>query len=293
MGIYYLKDVFEESTMENLLSIRTMLFTPANRPERFEKAKDFGADGIVIDLEDSVSLANKDNAREIVVNYLKNSSPLKNFIRCLRINSIKTPAGLKDLSALIDNKLLPDVVVIPKTEYEAEIKIIDTLLKPQSIPYIALIETAMGLHNSASIATCSPNVQAICFGGGDLAADLGATLTWEPMLMARSLIVRSAAMAGIAVFDVPYLHLNEADDRGIQEETERVKALGYTGKFAIHPKQVKPILDVFTPQQEEIDRAQRIVDVYEKSQGNVCEIDGKMIDVPLVRSAKRVLSFVK
>ena len=279
--------------MINLLAVRTMLFTPANRPERFEKAKDIGADGVVIDLEDAISLPEKDKAREIVTDYFKNAAPISGFLRCLRINSPKTPAGLKDISALLDNNLSPDVLIIPKTEYPAEIIMLDALLKPRSIPYIALIETALGLHYADAIATSSPNLKAICFGGGDLAADLGATLTWEPMLTARSLIIRAAALAGIAAFDVPYLQLKDTDETGIREETARVKALGYTGKFAIHPKHIKPILDVFTPSKEDIERAQRIVKAYDDAKGNACEIDGKMIDVPVVRSAKRVLMIAK
>ena len=279
--------------MDSLLSVRSMLFTPGNRPERFEKAKEIGADGVVIDLEDAISLSEKDKARDIVVQYFKQSRPIQNFIRAVRINSIKTPSGLKDISALIEYDLHPDVIVIPKTEYPAEIIILDSLLKPKKIPYIALIETSVGLHHACEIALCSPQLQAICFGGADLAADLGATLTWEPMLAARSLLVRAAAMAGIAIFDVPYLHLQDADDTGILEETKRVKALGYTGKFSIHPKHIQPILTVFTPSTEEIAYAQRIINAYDQAKGNVCEIDGKMIDVPVVRSAQRVLAIVK
>src|SRR3990167_271703 len=279
--------------MNSFLSVRCMLFTPGNRPERFEKAKEIGADGVVIDLEDAISFPEKDKARDIVVNYFKQSVPIKNFIRAIRINSIKTSAGLKDISALLDNNITPDVIIIPKTEYPAEIIILDTLLKPKKIPYVALIETAIGLHHADDIATCSPQLQAICFGGGDLAADLGATLTWEPMLVARSLLVRAAAIAGIAIFDVPYLNLHDADDAGIIEETRRVKAFGYTGKFSIHPKHIKPILEVFTPSAEEVSQAQRIIDAYSKAKGDVCEIDGKMIDVPIVRSAERILAIAK
>lgn len=279
--------------MADLLSARVMLFTPGNRPERFEKAKELDADGVVIDLEDAISLVEKDKARDVVVQYFKDSKPIPNFLRCLRINSIKTPAGLKDISAIIDNNLLPDVLVIPKTEYAAEMIILDVLLQPRKIPYIALIETSIGLHNADDIACSSPHLKAVCFGGGDLAADLGATLTWEPMLNARSQVVRAAAMAGIAAFDVPYLNLHDTDDTLILEETQKVKALGFTGKFAIHPKHIKPILSVFTPTTNEIACAQKIVDAYNNAKGNVCEIDGKMIDVPIVRSAKRILSIAK
>lgn len=276
--------------MADLSSARVMLFTPGNRPERFEKASALGADGVVIDLEDAISLAEKNKARDIVIQYFKDSKPIPHFLRCLRINSIKTPAGLKDISALIDNQISPDVLVIPKTEYAAEIIILDALLQARAISYIVTIETSIGLHNADDIACSSSNIKAIGFGGGDLSADLGATLTWEPMLNARSQIIRAAAMSGIAAFDVPYLNLHDSDDTQILEETKKVKSLGFTGKFAIHPKHIKPILSVFTPTENEIARAQKIVTAYESAKGNACEIDGKMIDVPIVRSAKRILS---
>lgn len=279
--------------MINFNTIRTMLFTPGNRPDRFAKAETTGADGMIIDLEDAVSLPDKDKAREVVVEYLKNSAKKTSFLQCLRINSPKTQAGINDLAAILQSGITPDAIVIPKTEFPAELIILDSLFSSKSIPYLALIETALGLKNAADIATASPNVKALCFGGADFAADLGAELVWEPMLNARSALVRAAAIGGIAVLDVPYLHLKDIDDSGILEETRRVKALGFTGKLAIHPKHIKPILDTFTPSEDEAKRAQRIVDAYNAAKGNVCEIDGKMIDVPVIRSAQRILELAE
>jgi citrate lyase beta subunit len=276
--------------MDNpLLSMRTILFTPGNRPDRFEKAHALGADGVAIDLEDAISLAGKDEARQIVLQYFKNSKPIPSFLRCLRVNSIKTPAGLKDFSAIIDQQVFPDAFIFPKVESAAEVRMIDGLLK-KNIPYFVLIETAIGISHAEEIASSSSNVKAICFGGGDFAADIGAVLAWEPMLMARSRVVCAAATAGVACWDVPYMNLQDADDTGIIEETRKVKALGYTGKFAIHPKHLKPILDVFTPTQEEVAFAQKVIDAYKAAKGNVCEVGGKMIDAPIVHSAERILA---
>jgi|ETNmetMinimDraft_13_1059891.scaffolds.fasta_scaffold04467_1 citrate lyase beta subunit len=274
-------------------AISTMLFTPATRPERFDKAKETQADGLVIDLEDAVELSSKDSARKTVLDYLKSYKPDKNFLTCVRINSIKTPSGLKDISALIDSELRPDVLVLPKVEYAAEIQILDELLSPKHVPYIVLLETARGLFNAKEILLASKNVNAVVFGGGDLSADLGAELAWEPMLNARSVIVRAAANAAIAAFDVPYLNLKDTDDTKLIEETQRVKALGYTGKLAIHPKQVKPIIETFMPPPQAVEHAKKIVEIYENSGGKVCEINGKMIDVPIYKSAKRVLALAK
>jgi len=275
--------------MNDLLSVKTMLLAPANHLELFVKAKDSGADGIIIDLEDTIALSEKDKVREIIIDYFKNSSPIKNFLRCLRINSIKTPAGLKDIIALIDNQISPDVIIIPKTEYPEEIIFLDMLLKQNPMYYIALIETAIGLHHADEIALSSKNIKGIFLGGRDLSADLGSTLTWDSMLYARSKLVRSAAIAGIAVFDTPYFNLDDLDDSGILEETRKVKELGFTGKFVIHSKHIKSILEVFMSSEEDVEHAQCIIDIYEKAKGCSCEFDGKLISTTMVRAAKKKL----
>lgn len=275
-------------------SARCILFTPANRPERFEKAKLTGADGFVIDLEDAITLAEKDSARKIAIDYFKDnpSVPKDPFLRCLRINSLKTHAGFKDLVMLCDTGVRPDIIVLPKTESAEEINILNQQLAPNLISIIALIETAKGISQSEHIAK-APNVCGIVFGGGDLAADLGATMDWEPMYNSRAQIVRAAAIAGIVAIDVPYLNLHDLNNSAIIDETKRVKAMGFTGKFAIHPKHIKPILDVFTPTQEEIEEAKKLVSAFSNAHGNVCEVDGKMVDAPIFRSAQRILKSAK
>ena len=279
--------------MRNFNTIRTLLFTPATRPERFLKGREIGADGVIVDLEDAVSFDAKDAARKIALDYFASYNPDPNYIQALRINSTKTPAGINDLAALINQNIRPDLIVIPKVEYAGEIAILDAVLAPHNIPYMPMIESALGLINAVEIAQCSPNVGALIFGGGDMSVDLGAEFTWEPLLMARCEIVRATAAAGICAIDVPYIHLHDPDDTKVIEETERVKALGYTGKLAIHPKHIKPIINTFTPNPKEIAQAKRIVDAYEAVQGNACQVDGQMIDVPIYRLAKRTLGIAK
>lgn len=268
---------------------RTLLFTPGNRPEHFTKAHDVGADGIVIDLEDAISLAEKDTAREAAFSYLKTRPVFSNFTQALRINSLQTHAGFKDVVALVEQDIRPDALVLPKVEYLAELQLLDQQLAPKPIPYMVLIESGKGLEQAAKILKASPNVAAVVFGGADLAADLGAIFAWEPMLWARSRIVQAAATAGVPAFDVPYLNIHDADDTGLIEETKRVQALGFSGKLSIHPKHIPGILSVFTPSKDQIERAQAIVTAYENAKGNACEFQGKMIDVPVYKAAKRVL----
>lgn len=270
---------------------RTLLFTPANRPERFEKARQAGSDGIIIDLEDAVAWQDKASARDKVIDYLQKRQNHDDFIEAVRINSVRTPAGLKDLAALIDNDVRPDMLVLPKSESAHEITIINDNLSPHKIPILALIETAQGLNQAHQIASM-PQVEGLIFGGGDFAADLGATMDWEPMYSARAQVVQAAAGGGIAAIDVPYLNLKAADNEALIEETQKIKAMGYACKLAIHPKHIEPILSVLTPSEDEVKQAQAIVDAYESAHGNAAEYNGKMIDVPVYRSAKRILQLV-
>ena len=270
-------------------TVRTLLFTPGDRSDRFAKAPSTGADGQILDLEDAVGSAQKDAARAVAIDYLRTAPRGDGFLRCLRINSLQTPAGLKDVSALADSHTRPDAIVVPKSEHPAELHLLACVLAPIPVPFIALIETAVGLRHAEDIAH-QPGVVALVFGGVDLAADLGAELAWDPMLVHRAHVVRAAAGAGIVAWDVPYLRLRDPDDGPLIEEARRSKALGYTGKMAVHPRQIAPILSVFTPSADEVAHARRVVEAYERAAGGVCEVDGKMIDVPVYRSAKRVVN---
>ena len=270
-----------------------MLFTPANRPDRYEKGMATGADGVVIDLEDAISLAEKDSARTMVVDYFREKGRIpadRPFVSAIRLNNIHTLAGLKDLSALVDSGIRPDVLLLPKVESPGEVNILESHLtgRQAEIRFMALIETALGLQNADAIAQSSERVSALVFGGADLATDLSAEAGWEPMLFARSRLVQAAATAGIVALDVPYLDLQ--DMSGLQPECIRVKALGFAGKFAIHPKHVPVVMDIFRPDPASISLAHRIVEAYEAVHGNACEVDGKMVDLPVYRSARRTLA---
>jgi len=274
---------------DRLAAVRTLLFTPGNRPDRFAKAEATGADGQILDLEDAVSGAEKDAARRTVIDYLAGAPRADGFLRCLRINGLQTSAGFKDVAALADSGVRPDAILLPKAESPAHIALLEQVLWPDAVPWVALIETARGLRAAEAIAR-HPAVGAVAFGAADLAADLGAELAWEPMLAHRAHVARAAAGGRVPAWDVPYFDLGAPDDRALVEEARRARALGYAGKLAIHPKHVAPILEVFTPSEAEAERARRIADAYERARGNVCEVDGKMIDVPIYRSAKAVLA---
>jgi len=274
--------------MQDLSLTRSLLFTPADRPDRFAKGPSSGADGVVLDLEDGVGLPAKPAARKAALAFFADpvAAP-SGFVWALRLNHVTTQAGLEDLLALRDaNK--PAVVVLPKTESVAEIEIALAHLSANGAPTIvALIESGRGLAAAEEIAT-HPAVAALAFGGADLAADLHATLTWEPMLFARSRIVQAAASAGIAAWDVPFLDIHDPD--GLKRETVAAKALGYVCKLAIHPAQIAPINAAFTPSDSEVARAQRVVCASEAAHGGACQVDGKMVDAPVVKTARRTVA---
>ncbi len=275
--------------MQDLSAIRSVLFTPADRPDRFAKAAASGADGAVLDLEDGVGLPAKPAARAAAITFF--AAPVgapQNFVWALRLNHVTTEAGLQDLLALRSVARKPSVVLLPKTESVSEVEIALHHLADGGAPpaIVALIESGRGLAAAEAIAA-HPAVVALAFGGADLAADLNAELAWEPMLFARSRIVQAAAAASIAAWDVPYLDIHDAD--GLTRETAAAKALGYVAKLAIHPAQISAINAAFSPSSAVLDRARRVVAAFEQAKGGACQVDGKMVDVPVVKAARRTV----
>ncbi|MGH7894615.1 MAG: HpcH/HpaI aldolase/citrate lyase family protein, partial [Candidatus Binatia bacterium] len=271
--------------------LRALLFCPATRPDRLAKAVVAGADAVIVDLEDAVPPTEKETVRASAVAWFRTPAP-PNLARCLRPNGLRTPHGLRDLLELVETGAVPDFLVVPKVESPEELAILDALLDGpcRNTRFLPLVETARGLASAERIAG-HPRVAGLVLGGADLAADLGAELAWEPLLWARSRLVQAAATAGIAVVDAPVLGLD--DERGLADECTRVRRLGFTGKLAIHPKQVGAITAAFTPSDDEIGRARRIVDAADAARGGVCVVDGTMVDAPVVRAARRALAIAK
>ncbi|RYV00843.1 hypothetical protein SOPP22_18770 [Shewanella sp. OPT22] len=266
----------------------SMLFTPANKPERFKKAQSIEyADGVVLDLEDAVSKECKEEARKQLFSYLQNNKETekKGFIEAVRINPISTYAGLQDVLAMIDSDIIPKVIVLPKVENVQQVELYIELLTTKhqvSSEFIALIETAKGLENAYEIAK-HERVASIAFGGGDLTADLGAKLTFDCTQSYRARVVQAAKAAGKQALDVPYLNFKDVE--GLELETRQVKDLGFNGKFAIHPDQVGVIHRVFSPSEAEIEHAKKVVSVFESAHGGACELEGKMLDLAVVKNS--------
>ncbi|WNZ54228.1 CoA ester lyase [Microbulbifer sp. MKSA007] len=276
--------------MNNLKLFPALLFTPGNQPERFAKASEVGANGIIIDLEDSVPVEDKDSARDIAIDFY--SRPSSNgVISAIRINSLSTINGIKDMAEIIDKKPFIDVVLYPKTESQHDINLISELLSEayKDISIIALIETAQGASNLYDIVNCSSEkLQGLMFGAADYAADLNCECTPQALIWARMKLVEAAALKQIACYDSPCF--NFKDEGGLINELNEAQSLGFSGKAAIHPKQVKTIKISFRPTLDQYKEAKEIVRIYNESSGKACQYEGRMIDIPIYSKAQQIIS---
>jgi citrate lyase beta subunit len=210
--------------------------------------------------------------------------------RVVRINGMRTPFGLKDLLAIVEHPSPPDAIMLPKVESADEVRIVDALLQraTQPVGLHVIIESNAGLEQARAIGGASPRVKSLLFGAVDMAAELGSAMDFTSLLYARSRVVHAAASHGLDAIDVPYLDLE--DEAGLAEECRRVRDLGFTGKAAIHPKQLATINATFTPDAERIAYAKRVIAAFENAPDGLVVVDGKLIEIPVVRSARRTLA---
>ena len=269
---------------------RSVLFAPGDQPEKLRKAPESGADVVVFDLEDAVVPARKDRAREAVNDALHDVDA--DCELCVRVN----PTGIAaddDLGAVLAGDPPLDSVMAPKVSSADDVATLARLLAEHDarVPVLALVESAAGVLHAEAIATADAT-DALLFGAEDFAADLGATRTAEgtEVLYARQRVVTAASAAGVDAVDT--LHTDFEDTDGLRRDAERGIGMGYDGKMAIHPRQVPVINDAFTPSDEEIEWARRVIDAREAADAEergVFSVDGEMIDAPLIAQAERVL----
>lgn len=268
-----------------LADISCLLFVPASRPDRFDKARAASPEGIVIDLEDAVAAPEKAAARDAAARYLAAAPDGPPVL--VRINALDTRHALDDLAALADGILRPAGLFLAKVEQPRDVELVRAHL-PRALPLLAAVETAAGMSRAAAIARALGARDALGFGGADYAADLGAAFSWEALFGGRAALVQAAACGRVGCFDVPCLDIADGDLPGA--EAARVRAMGFTGKLAIHPVQVAPIRAAFRPQPEEVALARRVAEALDRAGGGAVSLDGKMIDGPVARSARRTLA---
>ena len=266
---------------------RSFIFTPGLKPDMFPKAIESGADMVCIELEDGIAINDKDEARNNTIEALKTLEVNSDVELVVRINNQRTKFGLLDLEAFVSSKLKVKALMLPKVKTPDEITFIDDLLTDCNLDtdLHVIMETNEALQNIYDIAHASKRIVALYFGGVDMAAELRVDNKWENLVYARSKLVHAGASAGLDVIDVPYLDLENMD--GMKKEAELVRNLGFTGKGSIHPKQIKILNDVFTPSEDEILKAKKILEQFNNSNTGLVVIDGKLIEKPVLREMQR------
>lgn len=280
---------------------RTRLYLPGNNPDLMINAGLYGADAVILDLEDSVAPQEKESARFLVAHALAQVDFGDSEIM-VRINSLRTPFGQADVEKIVP--LAPQTLLIPKCESRDDVvqthELVAKLEKQaglaQAIQFMPLIESAQGALHAEEIALASERNVALCFGAEDFTADIGAerTLEGRECFTARTLILLAAKAAGIQAIDTVYA--NVQDEEGLIASTCEAIGLGFEGKGVIHPAQIKPIHQAFCPTAEQIVKAKQIVAALEeaKAKGSgVISLGSKMIDAPVVLRAERTLAMAE
>jgi len=283
-------------------SRRALLYMPGDDRRKIKKSTTLGVDCVCMDMEDGTAVSKKAEARAVISQAMKELS-FGNSERCIRINSIGSGFEKDDLVAALAAR--PDSIVIPKVESAEQIKWVSdeiesfelsNRMKLGSIRILIGLETAKGILNLKEIAEADKRLEAMIFGAEDYAASIGATRTADgiEVLYARSAVVAACAAHDLQAIDM--VHIDFKDTEGLRIEAEQGAGLGFSGKQIIHPNQVQVTQEAFTPSDESIAYAKRVVESFEASQKEgkgAYALDGKMIDMPLLKNAHKVLDRAK
>lgn len=274
-----------------------MMFVPGNNPGMMADAHIYGPDSIMLDLEDSVTMAEKDTARLLVYNALK-TIDYGDTEMVVRINPLNTPYGKKDIEAVV--KAGVHVIRMPKTETAEEVREVEAEIEKVEkeigclgrTKIMAAIESTLGVVNAYAIATASKRMMGIALGAEDYSANLKTQRTpgGEELRLARETIVVAARAAGIDALDTVYSNLNDMET--FRKEVEFIKTLGFDGKSIINPRQIEVVNEVFAPSEKAIEKARTILAAIkeaEKRGSGVIAVNGKMVDRPVVIRAQRTI----
>ncbi len=279
-----------EEYKQSVQSRRSFIFAPGLRPELYPKALASGADIVCVELEDGIAPHDKDEAREKTLTLFAEPQANDGVERIVRINCLRSVVGLDDVKAILATETPPPALMLPKVVSPDEVVWLDDLLteRGHDTRLHIIIEMNAGLEAVFDIARSSSRIDALFFGGVDMAADLRCKNSWEPLLYARSRVVHAAASVGVDAVDVPYLDLEDLE--GMKIQARQARDLGFSGKGAIHPKQIADLNEVFTPSAEEVARARKVVTAFEEANTGLVVVDGKLIEKPVVREMQRILS---
>ena len=278
---------------------RSRLYVPGSEPRYFVNAALHGSDGIILDLEDSVHVSEKDAARLLVRNALR----AVEFLGCERMVRInQMPLGLEDLDEIVPES--PDLILIPKVESSEQIAEADGRIAEIKSNYgitrpiwlMPILESALGIETAFSIAKASPQIVALTIGLEDYTADLGVvkTLTGNESLYARQRVVNAARAASVQAIDSVFGDVGDLE--GLRAWALNSRALGFEGMGCVHPTQIPVIHEAFAPSAAEIERARKIVTAYDEAQEKglgVVSLGSKMIDPPVVQRALKLMARAK
>jgi len=269
---------------------RSFIFAPGLRPEMYPKALASGADIVCVELEDGIAPKDKDTARENAMALFAAPQADDGVERIVRINCLREAFGLADVQAVLATDTPPPALMLPKVRTPEEVAWLDDLLteRGHATRLHIIIETNAGLEAVHDIARSSSRIDAMFFGGVDMAAELRCQNAWEPLLYARSRVVHAAASIGVDAIDVPFLDLD--DPEGMELEARLARDLGFSGKGSIHPKQIAILNRVFTPDPERVAYAKRVIEAFEAADTGLVVVDGKLIEKPVLREMYRVLA---
>lgn len=279
-------------------SRRALLYMPGDDWKKIVKATTLGVDCICMDMEDGVAVSRKAEARVTIAKALRELD-FGASEKLARVNSIGSGWERDDIDAVLPFR--PDGIVIPKVESREQVEWGSRLIEAAELKYgwtlnsirmLVGVETALGILNLKEIAA-HPRLDGIIFGGEDYAASVGARRTREAveLLYARQAVVAACAAFGLQAIDIVYIDFKDAE--GLRLEAEQGAGFGFSGKQIIHPNQVGVAQEAFTPSDEALEEARRIVETFEASQKEgkgAYALDGKMIDMPLLKNAQKVLA---
>ena len=285
-----------------MILFRSIIFVPGNRPNMLERSRSFEADVIMVDLEDSVPPAEKVNARELAREWVPKLRRDGRRVM-VRVNSLDTGLTGDEAAAVIGPDLYgisigkaESVWDIQETDHIISAVEVSTGLNSGQIKLIPWIENARAVMAAQQIAEASPRIVAIAFGAEDYTNDMGIqrTDTGNEVYLPRSTVPVAARAAGVASLDSPFVVFR--DPEGLRQDAQLSRQLGYTGKFAIHPAQLEIINQTFGPSPEDVEYARRVVEAWSRAEaegrGSV-DLDGRMIDVPVLKRAQNLLSLAE
>jgi citrate lyase subunit beta/citryl-CoA lyase len=280
--------------------LRSLLYVPGNQPRMLSKAPTLGADALLLDLEDSVPLAEKPHARRLVAEAVKTIVPGFPGLVFVRVNALSTGLTAVDIETVVQPGLAG--ISLPKVNSVRDVETASGLLERAeqerglekgTLALIVNVETALGLVQAYETASASQRVVAVVFGGEDFTLDMGLPrdVTATDLAHARAEVAIVARAVGVQAIDIVYPYLD--DEEGLELDTQTGRRMGYQGKQVIHPRQVPVVNRVLTPRPEEIAQAEQVVRAFEEAEAEgrgVIALHGKMVDRPVVERARQVLA---